>query len=710
MSDSKPNTPTQAARRTMYGLNVAIAAVVVVALVVALNWLIAYTYDRVDGPAKRWVRYDLTATRAYSLSPQTLNLLGSLEEDRRIVTLFRSNSAALERVRDLIDEYARYSSRVTVDHINPDFDAVDRDAFFNELHDKYEADVAPAREAIEPALDAMSRLQATFAQMEGALTPLLEDGSLPRNRTWEALRALSANSPQRRAVIEAEQGLYRAELEQPLPGYDEVTRGLTATLAENDQFLSTAAEFFVRASDQAGAPIAVKEALLRSAEDFRAAQAKLSDAIDPLGQLTTAEDYESARATLLSQESVALLSPGSARIIPISEMFREPDPQMVEETGNPEPPFIGEERLTGALVSLGLKHPPLLVLLSASGGSAAQRGVFSYVADRAQAANFEVRTWDAQGTPTPYGAPLPPGEVPQPLDGQAVVYVVAPTLPSPNPQQMVAMAGFKQSLADAVEAQLDAGHAVMAVPFPDFAMNFGVEDPLITLLQNRLGIKPMLDRLIVHEMAGRDGNPAADNSFAVDSWPDDLPIGRAMRGHPTLVTMSSPLKLETKPGITHYPLLVLERPRMWSIADATTTQDIMEAKYDPETSAEAFTVGVAAKTPEQRVIVIADPSWPMDNLTTFGYDPLRNQTGPGAALGHFGVAHFPGNTELFLNCVYWLAELDEMIAASARSQDIRRVRDIGDGEMTGYRLGLLVGMPAAALFVGLGVWFLRRRG
>jgi len=172
--------------------------------------------------------------------------------------------------------------------------------------------------------------------------------------------------------------------------------------------------------------------------------------------------------------------------------------------------------------------------------------------------------------------------------------------------------------------------------------------------------------------------------------------------------MSSPLKLEPPQGVTHHPLLVLENPRMWSISDVTTPQDIVEAKYDPETAAKTFTVGVAAEVGDQRVIVVADPSWAMDELTTLGVSPFRQ--GPGAATDPFGVAQFPGNTELFINSAYWLAGLDEMIAASARSQDIRRVRDIGDGEMAGYRIGLLAGMPAAALLAGVGVWFVRRRG
>jgi ABC-type uncharacterized transport system involved in gliding motility auxiliary subunit len=69
-----------------------------------------------------------------------------------------------------------------------------------------------------------------------------------------------------------------------------------------------------------------------------------------------------------------------------------------------------------------------------------------------------------------------------------------------------------------------------------------------------------------------------------------------------------------------------------------------------------------------------------------------------------------GNSELFINSVYWLAGLDNAIAATARTQDIRRVGPIGDGQQLALRWILLAGLPALALLAGVIMWQVRRRG
>ena len=86
---------TQAARRRKYGLNVAVSVVAVLALFVLINW-IAY---------RQFVRFDLTATRSYSLSPQTLKVLQGLEGSYQIVTLFSRSGEHVDQALDLIEEY-----------------------------------------------------------------------------------------------------------------------------------------------------------------------------------------------------------------------------------------------------------------------------------------------------------------------------------------------------------------------------------------------------------------------------------------------------------------------------------------------------------------------------------------------------------------------------------------------------------------------------
>jgi len=712
MTDSSPPTPTAARRRTLYGLNVLVAAVAAIGVAVLLNALVVWSYDRIDPAAKRWVRYDLTATRAYSLSPQTLRVLGNLEGEHRIVTNFRADrvsAAALQRVRDLIDEYARFSNRISVRHLDPSYDVVERDRFFGRIEAIFADQLAPAKQVLPAALDEMARLQGVFTEAEQALLPLLEDPSTETGQTRQLLRTLVARSQEMRTALASERQLYREELDQPLPGYDEIATGITSTIGSAEQLLGAAVQFIGKAVEQPGVPNSAKEAMLAVSEQMTAAQAKVTDATRSLEGLERVDRYEEARGTLLSQESVAVMAEDDVRVIPVSEMFREADPEAVERTGSTELPFVGEERLTGALVSLGLDHAPLVVFLNGNPQPMMRRGGFSYVADRARAANFEVKEWNAAGTPTPYGQSMPPGPIPEPAEGQRAIYIALPFLPSQNPQAMMSGQEGRQAVADALAGRLEAGDAAMVFLFPDFAASFSQANPVSELIEG-WGITAQMDRLIVHETPAREGRTQATSSFEVDRWRGELPVSEALSGLPGVFQLASPLNLdEQTEGIDQLQeLIALSKPRMWSIAGAMSAEEVRDAEYDPQTAAERFTIGAAAERDEARLIVFSEPMFAMDGMTTYGSSPFRN--GPFAALDPFGQAAFPGNTELFINSLYWLAGLDEMIAAGARTQDIRRIDEVSDEAMITYRTTLLAGMPAAALLAGLVVWAVRRRG
>jgi hypothetical protein len=111
-------------------------------------------------------------------------------------------------------------------------------------------------------------------------------------------------------------------------------------------------------------------------------------------------------------------------------------------------------------------------------------------------------------------------------------------------------------------------------------------------------------------------------------------------------------------------------------------------------------VAVAAEKGKQRIAVFADPVWATDQIVNYG------MLGPGTA--SMVGAMFPANAELFVNSVFWLSNMDEMIAASARSQDIRRIGEITPTQMMGIRWGVLAGIPLAIFAIGIGVGIKRR--
>ena len=95
-------------RQTRYGTLAGTSAVLVLAIIGALNYVLA----------RQNMRWDLTAAQQYSLSDQTRRVLDSLTAPVRILVFARE--LEFPRYRDRLGEYANLSSQVTVDYIDVD--------------------------------------------------------------------------------------------------------------------------------------------------------------------------------------------------------------------------------------------------------------------------------------------------------------------------------------------------------------------------------------------------------------------------------------------------------------------------------------------------------------------------------------------------------------------------------------------------------------
>ena len=95
-------------RQTRYGALAGTSILLVAAIVVAVNYLLA----------RQNLRWDLTAGGQYSLSDQTRQVLDTLAGPVRIRVFAREPD--FPRYRDRLEEYAYQTSRVTVDYIDAD--------------------------------------------------------------------------------------------------------------------------------------------------------------------------------------------------------------------------------------------------------------------------------------------------------------------------------------------------------------------------------------------------------------------------------------------------------------------------------------------------------------------------------------------------------------------------------------------------------------
>jgi len=319
------------------------------------------------------------------------------------------------------------------------------------------------------------------------------------------------------------------------------------------------------------------------------------------------------------------------------------------------------------------------------------------VAGRLRNVNFQVQQWNPAGGSGPMGQPMPAGPPPEPEPGQKAVWIVLPTEP-PNPMNPTA-AGSGQQVAGLFARRLEVGDAAMVMLGVSPRARFGSPDPLASTLTS-WGITPQVDRMVLRQVVLPNHQKQASSRLNIDQWSTELPVTRALAGMPGVFVQASPLALgsgDGDDGLTVWPLVEVRGQDLWTHRDLRSDQ---EPKLDPATAGGPFVIAAAAERDGHRLVVVADPAWATDQVTRMGPQGMPAEI--------FGAA-FPANAELFVNSVYWLAGLDQLIAASPRAQDIRRVGPMTAAGLASLQWGLLLGMPLAIVLMGAGVWWVRRR-
>ena len=399
-------------------------------------------------------------------------------------------------------------------------------------------------------------------------------------------------------------------------------------------------------------------------------------------------------------DTVVLVGEKQIRVIPVVDMFRmENQQQQMPQGQQPEFQFLGEEKITGSLLAMSMDKQPLVVFIQ--GGQQpviGYQGQFNAVAERLRNLNFDVKSWSPQGGQRDprTGQPAPPAPAPQPEDGQSVVWIVTPIAP-PNMQMMqMGQMGSGQQIMAHVKTAAEKGQAVLFMAGPNPMAAMGMPDPVATELST-WGIDVQSASLVMNEVVVSNRSTSGDPTIRISSWPDALAITKALSGSAGIFVSACPIDLKDKEGVEIFPLVIAKGKRLWA------QKNLQDPKptYKEEDAADQFTVAVAAvKDDKQRIAVFADPAWATDQIVNYG------MLGPGTA--QMVGAMFPGNAELFVNTVFWLSNMDEMIAASARSQDIRRIGDVTPGQMVGIRWAVLAGIPLLIFAIGIGVGIKRR--
>ncbi|HIE30233.1 TPA: hypothetical protein EYP66_23470 [Candidatus Poribacteria bacterium] len=103
-------------RQAVYGMNVTVAAILVIGIAVVVNVITALFFDK---------EMDWTAEKTFTLSEQTKKILKNLDEDVKVTAFFSRNPTEahaqhqLQEAEDLLQRYQRESKKIKLEFIDP---------------------------------------------------------------------------------------------------------------------------------------------------------------------------------------------------------------------------------------------------------------------------------------------------------------------------------------------------------------------------------------------------------------------------------------------------------------------------------------------------------------------------------------------------------------------------------------------------------------
>ncbi|MHB1155787.1 MAG: DUF7088 domain-containing protein [Phycisphaerales bacterium] len=702
MNDKSPQAPSVWSRRFKYGANVAVLVIAALAIVIFANWITVRNITKWGN----WTRIDLTATRQYSLSPQTRQVLSHLDRNVDITTLFLTGSdispETSEKIRyfsDLLDEYQRWGNgHVTVSHLQP---ATDIDKFRKlcaQITDRYKTQLTPAQNALTQTRATLRQISEFGKQQSLLFTqrlPLLQSKADPQladflRQVTQILSVLD-NQLQLPDLMSAIDQIPKS----PLPDYAGVNSQVVSQLQTlHDKILDRAIQGFDQRITSGDTHPDVRDLLTGARNAFKQILESTGKTLATLQAVNTGE-YDAIRSSIMRVNSSIVMTPDRITVIKLDDVYTDKIDASEDQPPRrqPEQRFRGEQAVTSAIISITLETKPLIVFVnSARQPAVGPGGPFSFVASQLRNMNCDVKEWNPAGRPTQFGSTQPDPK-PRPEKNQPIVWVFLPQSP-PDPRMpfMPPNTQTAETLKDAIKDHQSA--FVILAPNP--MSRFGQPDAVADALKE-LGITVDSSIQVMQNLTDPNtGRPTPTMQMTLTTWPKDHPVGRALAGQIGILLSSMPLTLTPKDDAKAWPLIQTPADT-WGETDLTSRRP----KKDASENAGPFTVAAAFADKNERIVVLTDPYFAADQVTQYGpRDPLS---------GRLLHTLFPGNGEFFTDSIYWLAGRDDLIATGARSQDIRRYDAISTSGRIAVGWIVLLGLPAFCLAAGAAVWFIRRK-
>lgn len=720
--ETQPLGPeTQKQRWVKYGGNVALTMLLVIGIGVAVIYL----------ASRSNVRIDMTSAGLYSLKPQTVNIISDLQQPIEIISLYSTEvpqgemirrtttrqqrrdweqevRQEAERVADLLDEYASKGRNITVQWIDP----VRQEGKVNELiqrvASKYGGEVVRYRDYIDKYHDFTRKVADTAAaqavRVQGLPVEQLQQ-SPDRNQQQAAMAVLFMRDTLGRMFKDVDRAIERRLQESP-PDYRGAANSVRNALDQFGQYADSFSQIAQQQAAQANVPQPVRDYLSESVETIKSlneAAQQVRDAADELGDLKL-DDF---RESLSKRNTILVLGESDMRVLDYETVWQT-DPRDVSR-GSTElkPRFAGEQQVTSAILSLTRQQKPKVAIVRNGGPPMTDPGFppfqpageLSILAQRLRDYNFEVlekdlsNMWAMQAQMRGQPAPQEPSDE----ELRDAIWIV---VNSPNSGGGLGGMGGATIAPQVMEHVTNGGSALILFLPRASSMEEFLKDWGLRVRTDALAVHPPVDLMGTPSDLGEaaKGEPPV---FVVNEYADH-PITRPLRSLDTLLyAMVSVKPAETTPeGIKVTPLVTLPpTPQAWGETDLQNP----DVTFDEFNDVTGPLYGAVALEKEgaNRLVVMASMYMAHDNILTLPDTTLLQQG--------IRAARFPGNQELLLNSVFWLADLETMMAISPSAMEISRITGLSDQARRAWGIGVLWGgLPLSVVAVGVMVYYARR--
>lgn len=653
------------------------------------------------------VRIDATATREHSLSARTRTILSQIDAPVEIVVVADQramDSRVRQRVGDVLNAFEESSAHVTVTRIDPVTDSgrAEFEALRSRVTDLYAADSERRLTAVQSAAGAAHAMTDRLNALSDALLALEEplhaanSPMAPHISNVAAAARLQARSLEP-IVNEAEALSFdaAAEVEQTRRS---LLNALTPLRDQLHQLFQEIAD--AESSAEPDSEIALGWRRVRElVQSVRDDAARHADALDRLGR----SEAGLVLRILESTDAVLILSDGRSTAIPFGSLF--PATERINESGGSATDlgFIGEELIATAIASLNRPTTPIVVivhtlpgrLFDESGAPVSQtRQVMGALLDRLLLRGVTFAEWSvALNSSRPTLARLNPNG-----DRPIVWFAFGAEGTSAE-----AAARF-DAYATALRSLLNDGQSVLVSVAPSTRPASGASDPVAQALQS-VGVEARTGKPLIRSLQASTGE-AFDLSFIVREGRTGNRLGQTITGLPLMLTWATvvaPIEgsgaeviAQIEPSDRTWgeaewrSLAGAPDDRPWTSAAPPTPNPAHDDVNGPWPIAVSIerAAGLGART--QRVVAIGSSGWFFDRIAS------RTATTEGRT-----VTRYPGNLELLEASVHWLAGQDALVAGSARSAEIPRIGPMTDAQLAAARWGLIFGLPAMVLLLGV---------